>query len=81
MYLTDLKMEGMDGINLLNPCLRNLKPPVIVMTAYGPSVCCRQLKEFDYLSKPLKRMYFDNGERAKKSRTVEGKPATSQGLI
>lgn len=57
VVLTDLKMDGMDGIELLNK-LSRLKPAptVIIMTAFGTvhsAVDAMKKGAFDYLTKPL----------------------------
>ena len=57
VVLTDLKMEGMDGIEFIESLPEApFQPPVIVMTAYGTiSSAVEAIKKgaFDYLSKPL----------------------------
>ncbi len=57
VVLTDLKMEGIDGIEFIESLPEApLQPPVIVMTAYGTiSSAVDAIKKgaFDYLSKPL----------------------------
>jgi DNA-binding NtrC family response regulator len=57
VVLTDLKMEGMDGIELLESLPESLVPPaVIIITAHGTiSSAVDALKRgaFDYLTKPL----------------------------
>jgi DNA-binding NtrC family response regulator len=57
VVLTDLKMEGMDGIELLESLPETLVPPaVIIITAHGTiSSAVDALKRgaFDYLTKPL----------------------------
>jgi len=57
VILSDLKMENMDGIELIESLPEEpFKPPVIVMTAYGTiSSAVEAIKKgaFDYLSKPL----------------------------
>ncbi len=59
VVLTDLKMEGMDGIEFIEALPEeSFKPPVIVMTAYGTiSSAVEAIKKgaFDYLSKPLEK--------------------------
>lgn len=59
VVLTDLKMEGMDGIEFIESLPEeSFKPPVIVMTAYGTiSSAVEAIKKgaFDYLSKPLEK--------------------------
>ena len=57
VVLTDLKMEGIDGIEFIESLPEApFQPPVIVMTAYGTiSSAVDAIKKgaFDYLSKPL----------------------------
>ena len=57
IVLTDLKMEGMDGIELLNRLSRvKAMPAVIIMTAFGTvtsAVDAMKKGAFDYLTKPL----------------------------
>ena len=57
VVLTDLKMEGMDGIEFIESLPEApFQPPVIVMTAYGTiSSAVEAIKKgaFDYLAKPL----------------------------
>ncbi len=57
VILTDLKMEGIDGIELIESLPEKpFKPPTIVMTAYGTiSSAVNAIKKgaFDYLTKPL----------------------------
>ncbi|MBU2511518.1 sigma-54 dependent transcriptional regulator [bacterium] len=59
VILTDLKMEGMDGIKLLESVTgETFKPAIIIMTAYGTiSSAVDAIKKgaFDYLSKPLNK--------------------------
>ncbi len=57
LVLTDLKMTGMDGIELLAAILRGaVPPPVIIVTAHGTidsAVEAVKNGAFDYLTKPL----------------------------
>jgi len=57
VILTDLKMEGMDGIEFIESLSKEaFEPPVIVMTAYGTiSSAVEAIKKgaSDYLTKPL----------------------------
>lgn len=57
VILTDLKMEGIDGIEFIESLPKEpFDPPVIVMTAYGTiSTAVEAIKKgaFDYLTKPL----------------------------
>jgi DNA-binding NtrC family response regulator len=57
VILTDLKMEGMDGIELIESLPEETyKPPAVVMTAYGTiSSAVEAIKKgaFDYITKPL----------------------------
>jgi DNA-binding NtrC family response regulator len=59
VVLTDLKMEGMDGIDFIESIPEEpFKPPAIVMTAYGTiSSAVEAIKKgaFDYLTKPLEK--------------------------
>jgi DNA-binding NtrC family response regulator len=57
IILTDLKMEGMDGIELIEAIPREpFEPSMIIMTAHGTiSSAVEAMKKgaFDYLTKPL----------------------------
>ena len=57
VILTDLKMEGMDGIELIESVPREpFEPSMIIMTAHGTissAVKAIQKGAFDYLTKPL----------------------------
>lgn len=57
VVLTDLKMEGMDGIGLLDEIQKEqIKPSIIIMTAHGTvssAVDAMKKGAFDYLTKPL----------------------------
>jgi DNA-binding NtrC family response regulator len=57
VVLTDLKMEGMDGIEFIESIPREpFEPSVVIMTAYGTiSSAVEAIKKgaFDYLAKPL----------------------------
>lgn len=57
VVLTDLKMEGMDGIELIESLSDEpFAPPAIVMTAFGTissAVDAMKRGAFDYLTKPL----------------------------
>ncbi|NWF76396.1 MAG: sigma-54-dependent Fis family transcriptional regulator [Nitrospirae bacterium] len=57
VILTDLKMEGMDGIELIKSLPEEpFEPPAIIMTAYGTissAVDAMKKGAFDYLTKPL----------------------------
>jgi DNA-binding NtrC family response regulator len=59
VVMTDLKMGGMSGVQLLNAIPDEIiKPAVIIMTAFGtiPSVVEAMKKgAFDYLTKPLEK--------------------------
>ena len=59
VILTDLKMPGMDGIELLERLPDEpFKPPIIIMTAHGTiSSAVEAVKKgaFDYLTKPLQK--------------------------
>jgi len=59
LVLTDLKMHGMDGIELLNEISQlDSSLPVILMTAHGSIETVKEALRggaFDYLSKPLDR--------------------------
>ena len=59
LVLTDLKMAGMDGIQLLNElALLDSALPVILMTAHGSIDSVKEALRggaFDYLEKPLDR--------------------------
>ncbi len=55
--ITDLKMEGMDGVDVLRK-VRELAPdiPTMIITAYGTvetAVECMKLEAFDFLTKPF----------------------------
>ena len=60
LVLTDLKMSGMDGIQLLNEISQlDSSLPVILMTAHGSIETVKEALRggaFDYLSKPLERV-------------------------
>lgn len=69
VVLTDLKMEGMDGIEFIGSLPdAAFRPPVIVMTAYGTissAVEAIKMGAFDYLTKPLdKDVLLINVKRA-----------------
>ncbi len=59
VILTDLKMQGMDGIELLERIPEEpFKPSIIIMTAHGTiSSAVEAVKKgaFDYLTKPLQK--------------------------
>jgi CheY-like chemotaxis protein len=59
LVLTDLKMAGMDGIQLLNELSQiDSSTPVILMTAHGSIETVKEALRggaFDYLEKPLDR--------------------------
>lgn len=59
LVLTDLKMAGMDGIQLLNELSQiDSSTPVILMTAHGSIDSVKEALRggaFDYLEKPLER--------------------------
>ncbi len=59
VVLTDLKMEGMDGIELMESVRSEADAPeVVLMTAFGTvSTAVEAMKKgaFDYLAKPLER--------------------------
>ncbi|MGO9613578.1 MAG: sigma-54-dependent transcriptional regulator [Dissulfurispiraceae bacterium] len=59
VVITDLKMGGMSGVNLLDAFSDDsIKPAVIIMTAYGTissAVEAMQKGAFDYLTKPLEK--------------------------
>jgi DNA-binding NtrC family response regulator len=59
LILTDLKMQGMSGMELLDSVLsQNPKQCVIMMTAHGTVGSAREAMKkgaFDYLEKPLER--------------------------
>ena len=59
IILTDLKMSGLSGLQLLDHLPEDsIKPSVILMTAYGTiSSAVEAMKKgaFDYLSKPLEK--------------------------
>ncbi|HLF85960.1 MAG TPA: sigma-54 dependent transcriptional regulator, partial [Nitrospiria bacterium] len=58
MVITDMKMPGMDGMNLLRELKkRTLKIPVVMITAYGTidmAVNAMKLGAYDYIIKPFK---------------------------
>lgn len=57
VLITDLKMPGMDGIELLNLCNKHYPElPVIILTAHGSiqnAVEALKIGAFDYLTKPI----------------------------
>ena len=59
IVLTDLKMEGMDGIDLMEALPPDVpKPTVIIMTAHGSIASAVEAVSkgaFDYLTKPLEK--------------------------
>ncbi|MEJ2007009.1 MAG: sigma-54 dependent transcriptional regulator [Acidobacteriota bacterium] len=59
VLLTDLKMEGMDGVELIEAIPREpLGPSAIIMTAHGTissAVDAMKKGAFDYLTKPLEK--------------------------
>jgi two-component system response regulator AtoC len=62
IILTDLKMQGMDGIELLDSVSKDFPvTSVIIMTAYGTiSTAVESIKKgaFDYLTKPLNKDFL-----------------------
>ena len=60
LVLTDLKMAGMDGLQLLNEISQlDSSLPVILMTAHGSIDTVKDALRggaFDYLEKPLERV-------------------------
>jgi DNA-binding NtrC family response regulator len=59
LVITDLKMPGMDGMELFDE-LRDMKPeiPVIIITAYGsPEIAGEALKKgvTDFITKPFRK--------------------------
>ncbi|MFO0754650.1 MAG: sigma-54 dependent transcriptional regulator [Thermodesulfovibrionales bacterium] len=58
VVITDLKMGGMSGVQLLECMPEETKPAVIIMTAFGTiSSAVEAMKKgaFDYLTKPLEK--------------------------
>ncbi len=59
VILTDLKMEGLDGIEFIKSLPKEpFDPPTIIMTAYGTissAVDAMKKGAFDYLTKPLNK--------------------------
>jgi len=57
LVFLDIKMDGMDGIEVLNEIVqRENPPPVIMMSGHGDietAVSCLKSGAFDYLEKPL----------------------------
>jgi len=56
VVVSDLKMAGMDGIELMGALPQSPAPPVIIVTAHGTidsAVEAVKLGAFDYLTKPL----------------------------
>ena len=80
LILTDLKMPGMSGIDLLK-AIKHLEPDleVVVMTAYGTvETAVEAMKEgaYDFVSKPLRRIELVNTVRKaleKRSLSVENR--------
>jgi two-component system NtrC family response regulator len=57
LVITDMKMPGMSGMELLEEC-KKIRPelPVIMMTAYGTiemAVEAMKKKAYDYITKPF----------------------------
>ena len=69
LIITDLRMDGMDGIQLLNRMKeKNSDVPVIIMTAYGnidSAVEAMRIGAADYVAKPFE--YDEILHRAKRS--------------
>jgi len=56
IVLTDIRMPGMSGLELLDRLRENVETPVIVMTAFGemqPAIDAMKKGAFDFLIKPL----------------------------
>ena len=86
VVVTDLKMPGMDGVQLLG-ALRELDPdiPVIVVTAFGEvgtAVGAMRAGAFNFLTKPID---FDalavSIERALETRALRAETATLRGQL
>jgi DNA-binding NtrC family response regulator len=79
VILTDLKMEGMDGIELLDSvqkCSVAPHPTMIIMTAHGTitsAVEAMKKGAFDYLTKPLSKdsMLITVGRAVERSRLLK----------
>ena len=59
LILTDLKMQGMDGLEILESLReRGMAPPVLIVTAHGTidsAIDAVRKGAFDYLTKPLEK--------------------------
>jgi len=56
LVLTDVRMPGMSGLDLLGRVRQTVDLPVVVMTAYGQmqdAIDAMKMGAFDYLTKPL----------------------------
>jgi len=86
VILADLRMAGMDGIELLESVQKDsFAPTMIIMTAHGTiSSAVEAMKKgaFDYLTKPL---HMDSMLMTQKGRGAcragEGKPPASAGAL
>ena len=77
LVITDIRMPGMDGLELLNQLKRVEKTPadVIVITGHGDmenAVCALKFGAFDYLQKPINvRELAHNLERVEEVKTLK----------
>jgi DNA-binding NtrC family response regulator len=85
LVITDLRMEGMSGVDLLREIKRaNPGLPVILITAYGSidsAVDAMRLGAFDYLTKPFREQDIlekIHASQALPAATLAGAPAASR---
>ncbi len=84
LLITDMKMPGMDGLELLAEA-RRIAPwlPTLVVTGYGDipmAVKALRMRALDFLEKPLEMQSFLSAVESALDRTVPPDPLAGQGL-